>query len=117
MVLVAGLMGPAVAAEAHAFSTLKMGIASIPAGRSSTCPRIISWPVTRPATAFPTYAASRSVVVADESANACVTAAVARSLRLRLDFSKRVIPTPATKTVRIKDGRRYEVSSSSVAWA
>ena len=86
----------AVAAEAHAFSTLKIGIASMPTGRRSTWPRIISWPVTRPATAFPTYAACMSPAVADASASACVTASATSSFRVRLDFSNRVIPTPAT---------------------
>ena len=37
----------ALAAEAQAFSTLKIGIPSMPSGRSTTWPRIISWPVTQ----------------------------------------------------------------------
>ena len=44
----------ALAAEAQAFSTLKIGMPSIPSGRSTTWPRIISWPVTRPAAPLPT---------------------------------------------------------------
>src|SRR5262245_6934451 len=83
--------------DAHALSTLTIGLPRSPVGSSATWPRMVSWPVIKPLTALPKKIIPTSCGGMRASSSACWTASVARDRTLR--SGKRpngVIPVPAT---------------------
>ena len=73
------------------------GIAPIPAERNTTWPRIHSWPVTSPAIAFPTKAASMASLSIPASVSVGSNASRPNAFSpMSMCLPNRVIPTPAT---------------------
>src|SRR5215217_4367796 len=89
----------AVDADAQAFSTLTKGTPSRPVWRSAAWPRIISWPVRMPATAFEKNTISTSPAVSPASASASATAPSASERTvLSGNLPNRVIAAPTMST-------------------
>src|SRR4051794_21340914 len=89
---------------AQAFSTLTTGIPWIPMLRRATCPRTISWPVIRPAIAFPQNAAWTSAAATPASASADSTDSRTRARSgVASAFPNRVIPVPISAASTMPD--------------
>ena len=107
----------AVDAEAHAFSTLTMGMPSRPVWRSATCPRIISWPWSTPAVALEknTICTASGPIPASRSASPTASSASDRMVESG-NFPNCVIAAPAMRASGMGRAPRVTGHRRSTVW-